>query len=469
MTENALNDQTIPTNDLWKNFPGASALEAWVDEIKELIRTSNRNESAWALAGTAAVIEIPHAEDATLLIKTLSKAFGFSYELWLPGAREISACPQKDSGEPHLIYIPSDEWQQTAIHPELDPVTSEILARMASFNSTRPEIVVTTTTDYDDFSSVLRGPGAFSRAIRVNPPTAEQFGNLFAEAVGSHALSSEIKQTPTRIGRLLQPSHPSVTSIQLAALKVQRDLKRRAALVRWRDLIELALNGVIDCHASLTENTATQEAVAWHEAGHAVMAYIDSQGENIPEFTSIIPTTNYGGVMMDSVDFAHEAYERMSYCDFRHSIRVALAGRAAEEIAYGTQGISHGCSGDLANASHLARRAFSRWGFSPDMESEEQSSRNLYIGTEDSGKGTSDHIENMCRSFLEKQYHSVLESLKQNFQKLKNIKDALITESVIDAEGFLRNVELNYEIDGAVNYSSNIKARLNGNHPNYAN
>jgi cell division protease FtsH len=108
-------------------------------------------------------------------------------------------------------------------------------------------------------------------------------------------------------------------------------------------------------------------SVAAHEAGHAAVAILDSNGKNIPDYWSIVPGADFKGVVAESIAYRESLGGRTTYADFRHQIRVRLAGRAAEELAFGPENISSGACGDLESVWKRSSRAFGRWGFAPDM------------------------------------------------------------------------------------------------------
>lgn len=436
MTQRDNNGQPSANNP-WTYFPGGEALQAWVTQIRQLLAAANRDDGAWTLAGTAIVIESPDVNDTTLLLEAMSLALGFGYEVWMPGVREVSEWPADGVGAPRLLYVPSGEWQECPVPPEFHPVAGDVVARASQFDPFCPEFVVTTVTSYDNFAATLLGPGRFGRAIRVDAPTTEQYGRMFMAEVGEPCLSDGLLRNPTRVGRLLRQSHSSVTALRMSALKIRRGLTDPGQRVEWRDLIDLTLQGLIDSSPAVANDGGDLESVAWHEAGHALVAYLDSGGVNVPELISITPTADYAGVMLGSIDFHHLASERMRYSDFRHKIRVSLAGRAAEELAYGARGVSAGCNSDLESASRLAHIAFSRWGFSPEMENAGVSSGNLFTVWGGHTASEYQHVETLCRTFLAQQYRDVMDLLAQHHEALAAVKATLMANAVLDGTEFL--------------------------------
>ncbi len=107
----------------------------------------------------------------------------------------------------------------------------------------------------------------------------------------------------------------------------------------------------------------TLTRVAWHEAGHAYMYW---KNGHVPAYVTIVARGSHGGYMQ------HEESEAAAPLKTRDellaNIRVALAGRAAEVLYYGTvQGLSTGVSGDLKSATDTARRLLCEYGMDDEL------------------------------------------------------------------------------------------------------
>jgi len=109
------------------------------------------------------------------------------------------------------------------------------------------------------------------------------------------------------------------------------------------------------------------------------VSVIDSNGRNVPEYSSIVPFADCEGVVVDSFKYLLEAGDQMTYADMRHKVRIGLAGRAAEELEFGPERVSNGSRDDLKKVTLSAGSAFAFWGFAPSMEQEGQSGSNLSL------------------------------------------------------------------------------------------
>jgi ATP-dependent Zn protease len=171
------------------------------------------------------------------------------------------------------------------------------------------------------------------------------------------------------------------------------------------------------------------------------VAIIDSAGQNIPDYASIIPAKDFQGVVLASTQYRVDSGPDWTYRKFRHRIRVGLAGRAAEELAFGVEGISNGSREDLKKASGLTGSAFLFWGFAPSMDREGQSESNLLVAGLDDDREPdklSDpevaHIQELSRAFLTTEYQFVRTLLTDHRSLLDTIAERLLVDPMLDQE-----------------------------------
>ena len=180
------------------------------------------------------------------------------------------------------------------------------------------------------------------------------------------------------------------------------------------------------------------ESTAYHEAGHALAAIINSGGAEIPEYATAIPGTlpsggSFLGVVAHAISNSeHEDYTE-SFLDLCHTVRHALAGRAAEELIYGVENVSSGASNDLEKATQLAFRHFAISGFAPGMARAENSGQNLaiYLGLKEglerlASPAQIDRLYGLAREFLASEYAATLELLQSHRRLLDMIVDRMI-------------------------------------------
>ena len=172
---------------------------------------------------------------------------------------------------------------------------------------------------------------------------------------------------------------------------------------------------------------------AVHESGHALIAYLLPEADPVHKVT-IIPRGRAGGYTM-MLPEEDRSYETKSY--YLAQIRVALGGRAAEEVYFNE--ISSGASGDLQNVTRIVRQMITRLGMSPKLgpmifgEQQEQVFLGKNLGHERNyGEGVAELIDREMHEIVTTAYDDVLRMLREHMDTLKHMSDALIEVETID-------------------------------------
>lgn len=158
------------------------------------------------------------------------------------------------------------------------------------------------------------------------------------------------------------------------------------------------------------------ERVARHEAGHAIMSYLCG---NVPAYVTIEPRGNMGGYM----EHPEEVIERPlnTRSQLLEKIGVSLGGRGAEIIYYGDEdGISTGSSGDLAEATNIAKRMITTYGMDEQFG----------LAAIDVGDiPDRERLHNRVNVMLREQMKEVLRVLRENKAKLDILVEALLDKN----------------------------------------
>jgi ATP-dependent Zn protease len=110
-------------------------------------------------------------------------------------------------------------------------------------------------------------------------------------------------------------------------------------------------------------NELHREMTAYHEAGHAVISMVLNPDVVIEQVTITARGDAGGFVSFEQ----NEVNRRMTRNEFMDEICVLLAGRLAEQMKFGDEGISAGASSDLARATKLAEAAITQYGLDEDV------------------------------------------------------------------------------------------------------
>jgi cell division protease FtsH len=110
-------------------------------------------------------------------------------------------------------------------------------------------------------------------------------------------------------------------------------------------------------------NPSRQRLVAYHEAGHALMAALTDGYDTVAKLTIIPRSNGAGGFTLFTPSEDRMESGLYSYRYLKSQLAVALGGRVAEELVFGKEEVTTGASNDLQQVRSLARRMIAQWGF----------------------------------------------------------------------------------------------------------
>ena len=292
----------------------------------------------------------------------------------------------------------------------------------------RPLVYLTLAQEMSAFSGSLQQVGGFDLQISLGGPVQEMEGALWISRLGDCA-SPSLQDARIKVAGLMSESELKQDAVILA---LKRLAARENRAIELADLIDVLLRGTAQSDSADLESEDTRnelQRVAWHEAGHALLTIIDSNGQQVPDYASACRSTAFGGVVV-SVRDQHKPF---TYADLRHDVRVALAGRAAEEVAYGSANVSNGAANDLSVATRKCNWAFSTGGLAPGMDEAAQSGSNLAVVLNDDVAAMAE-VRVLVQRFLAKEYAHVLTVLRDNQHLLDALAHKLAVERVVDQQ-----------------------------------
>ena len=241
-------------------------------------------------------------------------------------------------------------------HDEREQTLNQLLAEMDGFDAADGIVVVAATNRPDILDPALLRAGRFDRQVVVPLPTGTERRAILDVHSRGKPMAADADLD------LIARGTPGMSGADLANLlneaaliAVRRGAHRigAAELDAARDRVLLGVQ-----RTSLVLSPEDKRIVAYHEAGHAVLAAVLPGADPVHKVT-ILPAGMALGVTEQVPAQEHQIRRRPELDDV---LAVRLGGRAAEEIAFGVA--STGGHDDLVNATQLARRMVREWGMS---------------------------------------------------------------------------------------------------------
>lgn len=319
-------------------------------------------------------------------------------------------------------------------HDEREQTLNQLLVEMDGFGPNEGVIIMAATNRPDILDPALLRPGRFDRRVTVMRPDIKGREEILKVHARGKPLDAAIDL------REIAKITPGFTGADLANLLNEAALlaaRKGETVIKYEDISEAVFKVMIGPEKkSRIISEKERRLTAYHEAGHAIVLRTVSETDKV-ERVSIIPAGGAGGYT------AHKPHEDTYYATRSHlvaAIKIALGGRAAEELAFGE--ISTGASSDLQSCNGIARDMITKYGMSEKLG-------NLVFGSEGEvflGKDYG-HVQNYSeklagiiddevKSIIDAAYADVLRILREARPLLDALTETLLEKEKIEGNEF---------------------------------
>ena len=327
-------------------------------------------------------------------------------------------------------------------HDEREQTLNQLLVEMDGFGTHEGIIVMAATNRPDILDSALLRPGRFDRQITVNYPDMKGREAILAVHARNKPLEGDVdlsKIAKTTVG---------FTGADLANLMNEAALiaaRRSKSLIGMEDVEDAFMRVILGPQKKSKERReADIKLTAYHEAGHAVVAYYSKHADPVTHIT-IIPSGQALGVTVYAPKEDRDSTTKGQMLD---RISSALGGRAAEQLVL--DDISTGASGDIQQATHVARSMVTRYGMSERLGTvlygSDHSDAEVFLGRDfGAGKNYSENtaalIDEEIKSLVDNGYETALTILREHMDKLVFVSEYLIKHESMDGDQFARAMQ----------------------------
>jgi len=318
-------------------------------------------------------------------------------------------------------------------HDEREQTLNQLLVEMDGFETNEGVILISATNRPDVLDPALMRPGRFDRQVVVPRPDVRGREEILRVHVRKIPLADDVDLT------VIARSTPGFSGADLANLVNEAALyaaRRNRKHVTQEDF-EIAKDKVLmgTERKSLIISDDEKRATAYHEAGHALVAFTVPDADPLHKVT-IIPRGRALGVTQQlPIDDRH-TYSKQY---LQSAITVLMGGRVAEELRLNQ--LTTGAGNDFERATEMARKMVCEWGMSEKLgpltfgKQEEQ----IFLGREiaqhrDYSEATAVEIDAEVRRIVLDAYSSARSILEARADALTRVAEALLEREVLDAE-----------------------------------
>jgi len=327
-------------------------------------------------------------------------------------------------------------------HDEREQTLNQMLSEMDGFDPAEGVVIMAATNRPDILDPALLRPGRFDRQIVVPLPDLEERLPILEVHCKDKRVGDDVNL------ELVARGTPGMSGADLANLVNEAALyavRRGSHQIEMQDF-ESARDRVLmgQRRESLVLSEPEKERVAFHEGGHAVLAYVLDHADPVHKVT-ILPTGLALGVTQQLPLEERHIYPREVIED---SLAVRMGGRAAELLVYGD--LSTGASNDLVGNTELARKMVREWGMSEELGPMAWGSQGMvFLGedlmhTRDYSEDTSRVIDAEVSRILRDQEERAIELLSRHRGGLDAVARALLERETLDGEEVARLVDAAY-------------------------
>lgn len=305
-----------------------------------------------------------------------------------------------------------------------EDVLTTFLAEMDGFkNDPSKPVFVLAATNFDVEagssksldSALLR---RFDRKIKIDLPTKTERIEYLHKKMGK---SKVFEVSESSIENLaVRSTGSSLAELENVIEMALRDAVRAGKLKVDDDVLENAFETYNSGEVKQWDNELL-ERVARHEAGHTFLCW--ESGEK-PSYVTIVSRADHGGYMQHGGSEGKYLYTKK---ELLAKIRTSLGGRAAEIVYYGEEdGVSTGASGDLVNATSIARRLVCQYGM------DESQGLAVFTESEFSSDSTSAAVHDAVNRILRQEMNKAVELIKENREKVDKLVNELLRNNYLN-------------------------------------
>jgi len=325
-------------------------------------------------------------------------------------------------------------------HDEREQTLNQMLAEMDGFEVTTGIVMMAATNRPDILDPALLRPGRFDRQVVVPLPELDDRRKILDVHVRHKRIAGDVDLDVVARGTPGMSGADLANLVNEAALFAVREGATEIAMRHF----ELARDRVLigQQRESMALSDTEKEAIAYHEAGHAICAAVLPTADPVHKVT-IIPSGMALGVTQQLPAEERHIYRQ----DFiEDSLVVRMGGRMAEDLVFGV--VSTGANNDLVGATELARKMVREWGMSERVGPMAWGSQGqVFLGedlmhTRDYSDDTARVIDEEVERILREQEDRCRDTLTTHRNALDLVARALLEHETIDGAEVLRLVEV---------------------------
>ncbi|XP_051909897.1 ATP-dependent zinc metalloprotease YME1L1-like isoform X2 [Hippocampus zosterae] len=311
---------------------------------------------------------------------------------------------------------------ESPMHPYSRQTINQLLAEMDGFKANEGVIVIGATNFAEALDNALVRPGRFDMQVTVPRPDVKGRTEILNWYLTKIKVDSAVKPEIIARGTVGFSGAELENLVNQAALKAAVDGKE---MVTMKDL-EFAKDKILmgPERRSVEIDKKNKTITAYHESGHAIVAYYTKDAMPINKATIMPrgPTLGHVSLLPENDRWSETRAQLLAQMD------VNMGGRVAEELIFGDDYITTGASSDFDGATKIANLMVTRFGMSDKL------GVMTYGDVSKQSPETQAAIEQEVRMLLKDSYERAKSLLKMYKKEHEKLADALLRYETLDAK-----------------------------------
>uniref|UniRef100_A0A8C1NSC0 ATP-dependent zinc metalloprotease YME1L1 n=1 Tax=Cyprinus carpio TaxID=7962 RepID=A0A8C1NSC0_CYPCA len=311
---------------------------------------------------------------------------------------------------------------ESPMHPYSRQTINQLLAEMDGFKPNEGVIIIGATNFPEALDNALIRPGRFDMQVTVPRPDVKGRTEILKWYLKKIKVDSAVEAEVIARGTVGFSGAELENLVNQAALKAAVDGKDMVTMKELEFAKDKILMGPERRSAEIDKKN--KEITAYHESGHAIIAYYTKDAMPINKATIMPrgPTLGHVSMLPENDRWSETRSQLLAQMD------VSMGGRVAEELIFGSENITTGASSDFDSATKIARMMVTRFGMS------EKLGVMTYADLTKQSPETQAAIEHEVRILLRDSYERAKALLKSRSKEHKNLAEALLRYETLDAK-----------------------------------
>ena len=418
---------------------GVTEAKEELQEVVDFLRYPKRFAVLGARVPKGILLYGPPGTGKTLLAKAVAHESGASFysqsasafvEMFagLGASRIRKLFEEARKNAPSIIFI--DELDAvgaartgSSFNREQDQTLNQLLVELDGFASGDQVVVVGASNRLQDLDPALLRPGRFDRQLLVAPPDRVGREAILHVHTRTKPLSADVQLD------LIARQTSGLTGADLANIANEAAIlagRREAKYVGAADFDNALERIVAGLQQKKVLTDKERRILAYHEAGHALMSHLMGEVGHLQKVTIV----SRGNALGYTLHLPNEDRYMESKEELIDMLKIALAGRAAEQVVFGR--VTNGAASDLERATEIARAMVFEWGMSDVVTSRTLRADNYALSEE-----TKRVRDNEQARLTDDAYAEAVRLIEKHRSSLDRLSQALLEKETLMREEVL--------------------------------